>query len=219
MPFGMIAGKLRVLRIVKRLAKTGEEKYMSVFDIIQRRRSIGKMTEERPTREQIERLLEAATHAPNHHKVEPWRFFVLAGEARKELSEVMAQALAARLCESPQGKGEAMLAKERTKLLRSPVVIVAAAMHPEQPKVIEIENIEAVAAAVENMLLTAEEIGLACMWRTGDAAYDVRVKQWLGLEPEDAIVAFVYVGFPAIPKLERAPTNFAQKTRWLGWEE
>ena len=192
---------------------------MSVFDIIKRRRSIGKMTAERPTREQIERLLEAATHAPNHHKVEPWRCFVLAGEARKELSEVMAQALAARLCESPQGKGEAMLAKERTKLLRSPVVIVAAAMHPEQPKVVVIENIEAVAAAVENMLLTAEEIGLACMWRTGDAANDVRVKQWLGLEPEDAIVAFVYVGFPAIPKLERSPTSFEQKTTWLGWEE
>ena len=192
---------------------------MSVFDVIQRRRSMGKMTEERPTRKQIERLLEAATHAPNHHKVEPWRFFVLAGEARKELSEVMAQALAERLRERPQEKEEAMLAKERTKLLRSPVVIVAAAKHPEQPKVVEIENIEAVAAAVENMLLTAEEIGLACMWRTGDAAYDVRVKQWLGLEPEDAIVAFVYVGFPAIPKLERSPTNFAQKTRWLGWEE
>ena len=39
---------------------------MTVFDIIQQRRSIGKMTDERPTREQIERLLEAATHAPNH---------------------------------------------------------------------------------------------------------------------------------------------------------
>jgi len=191
---------------------------MSVFDIIQRRRSIGKMTEERPTRKQIERLLEAATHAPNHHKVEPWRFFVLAGEARKELGEVMAEALVERLRESPQEKGEAMLAKERTKLLRSAVVIVAAAKHPEQPKVVAIENIEAVAAAVENMLLMAEEMGLACMWRTGDAAYDARVKRWLGLEPEDAIVAFVYVGFPAIPKMERHPTSFAQKTTWLGWQ-
>ena len=83
---------------------------------------------------------------------------------------------------------------------------------------VAIENIEAVAAAVENMLLMAEEMGLACMWRTGDAAYDARVKRWLGLEPEDAIVAFVYVGFPAIPKMERHPTSFAQKTTWLGWE-
>ena len=37
---------------------------MHVFDLIKQRRSIGKMTGERPTREQIELLLEAATHAP-----------------------------------------------------------------------------------------------------------------------------------------------------------
>ncbi|GAC1618851.1 MAG: hypothetical protein NVS4B7_11130 [Ktedonobacteraceae bacterium] len=57
------------------------------------------------------------------------------------------------------------------------------------------------------------------MWRTGDAAYDARVKQWLGLKLEDAIVAFLYVGFPAMPKSERHPTSFEQKTTWLGWEE
>src|SRR5713226_5873530 len=69
---------------------------MTVFETIKRRRSIGKMTQQRPTREQIERLLEAATHAPNHHKVEPWKFFVLAGKAREELGVVMAESLAAR---------------------------------------------------------------------------------------------------------------------------
>src|SRR6266571_7065406 len=50
-------------------------------------------------------------------------------------------------------------------------------------------------------------------------AYDPRIKQWLGLAPEDHIVAFVYLGFPAIPKVERHPTHFEEKTTWLGWEE
>jgi nitroreductase len=84
---------------------------------------------------------------------------------------------------------------------------------------LEIENIEATAAAVENMLLTAEELGLAAMWRTGDAAYDPRVKEWLGLAPGDHLAAFVYLGFPAIPRLERSPIPFQEKTVWLGWEE
>src|SRR5690348_2712150 len=65
-------------------------KNMSVFEIIKRRRSIGKMTPDRPSRQQIERLLEAATHAPNHHKVQPWKFIVLAGGAREELGALMA---------------------------------------------------------------------------------------------------------------------------------
>ena len=192
---------------------------MSVFDILKRRRSIGKMTSERPTREQIERILEAATHAPNHHKVQPWKFIVLAGSAREELGKIMAKSLAERLEDTSSDKAQALLNKERSKLLRSPVVIAVAAELPNSPKVLEIENIEATAAAVQNMLLTAEELGLAAMWRTGDAAYDPRVKEWLGLPPGEHLVAFVYLGFPAIPRLERSPIPIEEKTVWLGWEE
>lgn len=192
---------------------------MSVFETIKSRRSIGKMTEQRPTRKQIERILEAATHAPNHHKVEPWKFFVLAGRTRAELGTIMVSSLAKRLGDTTNDKMQALLNKEQHKLLRSPVVLVVAAERPHQPNVLSIENIEAVAAAVQNMLLTAEEMGLAAMWRTGDAAYDPQVKQWLGLAPEDHIVAFVYLGFPSIPKLKRHPTPFEEKTTWLGWEE
>jgi len=191
---------------------------MSVFETIVRRRSIGKMTGQRPTRQQIEHILEAATHAPNHRKTEPWKFFVLAGDARAALGEVMAEALALRLEDTTHDKVAAMLQKERTKLLRSPVVIVVVAERPMQPNVIEIENVEAVAAAVQNMLLTAEEMDLAAMWRTGDAAYDPRIKQWLGIAAEDHIVAFVYLGYPAIPKLDRHPIPVTEKTQWLGWE-
>jgi nitroreductase len=218
---------------------------MDIFETIKNRRSIGKMTEQRPSRKQIERILEAATHAPNHHKVEPWKFFVLAGQSRVELGNVMARSLAERLSDTTkvtpnasnvtpsvsnvtpnasnvtlsEAKGLSILNKERTKLLRSPVVLIAAAEHPQKPNVLAIENIEAVAAAVQNMLLVAEEMGLAAMWRTGDASYDPHIKQWLGLAPEDHIVAFVYLGFPAIQKLERRPTSFEEKTTWLDWNE
>ena len=121
---------------------------MDIFETIKNRRSIGNMTEQRPTRKQIERILEAATHAPNHHKVEPWKFFVLAGQSRAELGNVMARSLAERLGDATnatlsatnvtlsttnvtlsEAKGLAMLNKERNKLLRSPVVLIAVAEH------------------------------------------------------------------------------------------
>ncbi len=191
---------------------------MSVFDIVQRRRSIGKMTAQSPTREQIERLLEAATHAPNHRKVEPWRFFVLAGKARNQLGEIMASSLVERLQKVLGDNTQALLDKEHNKPLRSPVLIVVASEHSTLPNVLDIENVEATAAAVQNMLLVGEEMGLACMWRTGNAAYDPRVKQWLGLANEDHIVAFVYVGYPAIPRTDRQPIPVVEKTAWLGWE-
>ena len=191
---------------------------MQVFDVIKRRRSIGKMTAERPTREQIEVLLEAATHAPNHHNTQPWKFIVLAGSAREELGTVMAMSLANRLEETSSENAQARLNKERNKPLRSPIVIVAVSEAPKQPNVMELDNIEAVSAAVQNMLLTAEEMGLACMWRTGDAAIDSHVKEWFELDPGDQIVAFLYIGYAAIPRIERIPIPFKQKTTWSGWE-
>lgn len=196
-----------------------EQQTRNIFETIKRRRSIGKMTAQVPSREQIEHILEAATHAPNHHKVEPWKFFVLAGQAREQLGAVMEQALAERLAETTSEKAQIILSKERNKLLRAPVVIAVASQHPTQPNVLDIENVAATAAAVQNMLLSAEELGLSCMWRTGEPAYDPRIKQWLGLAAEDHIVAFVYVGFPAIPSLERHPRPVEEKTTWLGWEE
>ncbi len=190
---------------------------MSIIELIKQRRSIGKMTTEVPTRAQIETILEAATHAPNHHNAEPWRFFVLAGKARVELGEIMAESFTARMAEANHEKFDVMIAKERNKPLRAPVLIAVIAEQPKQPKEIEIENIEAASAAVQNMLLAAEELGLAAMWRTGEPAYDPKVKQWLGLEKKDHIVAFVYLGYPAMPRLERIPISAAKKTTWLGW--
>ena len=186
-----------------------------VFENIKQRRSVGQMTDEQPTRAQIERLLEAATYAPNHHTTEPWQFFVLTGAARETLGHVMAEALKVRLEDTTSEKARAKLAKERNKPRQAPVIIAVAVAGEQQQEGLTIENIEAAAAAVQNMLLAAEEMGLATLWRTGNAAYDLHVKQWFGLAPDDHIVAFVYLGFPRFPPKTRVPKHFSTKTTWL----
>lgn len=192
---------------------------VSVFATIKRRRSIDKMLPQMPSRTQIESLLEAGVYAPNHHNVQPWRFFVIAGQARHELGQIMEHALAARLAETSSEQAQALLKKERSKPLRAPVIIAVVSQHAQNPKVLDIENIEATAASVQNMLLTAEEMGLACIWRTKHPAYDPQVKRWLGIAQEDHIVALLDVGFPAVPRREHPPRSFADKTTWLGWDE
>ncbi|QBD83439.1 nitroreductase [Ktedonosporobacter rubrisoli] len=191
------------------------EQTTSVFATIKRRRSIGKMTEEVPTREQIERMLEAAVYAPNHHTTEPWRFFVLLGQARHELGKIMQQALAEQLLETTSEKAQARLNKARNKPLRAPVIIIVVSVRAERAGVQDIEDLEATAAAVQNMLLVAEELGLACIWRTGDAAYAPQVKRWLGIAEEDHIVALLDVGFPAIKREEHPVRSIKEKTIWL----
>lgn len=191
---------------------------MSVFEAIQARRSIGLMKPDLPPKEKVERILEAATFAPNHHEVEPWRFFVLAGKAREDLGNLMADLLREKLPETESEKAQAALAKERNKPLRAPVVIVVGSVEPVNPKIVDIENVEAVSAAIQNMLLVAEEEGLAAMWRTGGPVYDPRIKAMFGLKPHEHIVGVVYLGYPAIPRPVRVPGSYQGKTEWRGWD-
>jgi nitroreductase len=192
---------------------------MDVMSAVKARRSVGKMKPDVvPGREKIEKMLEAATYAPNHHEVEPWRFFVLAGNSRQELGELMAQRVSETMPDLTSDKAKAALEKARTRLFRAPVVIVVASVKPNSPKVVDVENVEAVSAAIQNMLLVAQAEGLATMWRTGDVCYDPQIKAFFGLEPEEHLVGFVYVGYPAVPVSDRQPTPFSEKTRWLGFE-
>lgn len=62
---------------------------METFEAIINRRSIGKVKDDPVPKTFIEKMLKAATYAPNHYRTEPWRFFVLTGDSRKKLGEVL----------------------------------------------------------------------------------------------------------------------------------
>jgi nitroreductase len=184
---------------------------MELFEAIYRRQSTGKVRPDPVPREWIEKMLGAGVQAPNHHKVRPWRFVVLTGPARERLGEAMAQALKRR---DPNAKEEA-LAAERAKPLRSPVLIAVGVDRPGEPKVLEIENVCAAAAATQNLLLAATGLGLATMWRTGPAALDPDVKAFLGLAPDQHLIGFIYVGYPFNAPLPTARPSFEDRTVWM----
>lgn len=183
---------------------------MDVLDAIRTRRSIGTMRPEMPPRSVIEEVLEAATWAPNHRVTEPWRFFVLTGEARRDLGEVMARA------KFGAEDGTPAFEKVRAKPLRAPVVIAVAVEPQVGPKVVEIEEVTAGAAAVQNMLLAAHALGLAAIWRTGDACYSPAVKAFFGLSPSAYLLGFVYLGYPNGTSTRAKRTPAAHLTTWLG---
>lgn len=192
---------------------------MEVLEAIRTRRSMGKVKSERPPRELVERLIEAACWAPNHFMTQPWRFVVLAGHARDELGEAMARALKARLERQGKTATDEQLAAERTRPLRAPVVVVVAVEpNTTDPRVVEVEEIASGAAAAQNLLLAAHALGLAAAWRTGDAAYDPLVKEHLGLSPRAHILGFIYLGYPDGELPEPKPRDPASRTTWRGWE-
>lgn len=144
-------------------------------------------------RELILKLLDAGNQAPNHHRVRPWRFFVLTGEARNRLGDVMSASHRDRRPDLPSDAFD----KTRALPLRAPLVIAVGVDLPApDSKTIEIENVAAASAACQNILLAAHDLGLGAIWRTGEWARDPQVKAFFGLAPEQHLIAFLYVGFP-----------------------
>jgi nitroreductase len=193
-----------------------------VLQALATRRSMARVRPERPPRELVERVIGAAAWAPNHHKTEPWRFTVLAGTSREGLGAIMANALHARIEDDdddldPEEVAK-LLEKERNKPLRAPVVIAVAAVPSAGPKVVEIEEIAATAAAVQNMLLAAEAVGLGAMWRTGKPAYDPAVLRFLEFPEHAHLVAFVYLGYPDLPPQRPRARSVEHYTTWKGWD-
>ena len=183
---------------------------MDVFDAIHNRYSQGKVKQDPIPRELIEKLLSAAVQAPNHHRVRPWRFVVLTGTARNKLGDVFA---ASQLDRKPDLPPEAS-DKTRGLPLRAPVVIAVGVDKPSEEKVHEIENIAAVAAACQNLLLAAQAEGLAVQWRTGEWARDPQIKEYLGFSAEQHLLAYLYIGYPEFTAEYPPRPSFEDRTVW-----
>lgn len=162
---------------------------MELLAGIESRTSAAKLGEPAPTREHLERIINAGLRAPDHGRLRPWRFVVLEGAARAKLGDAMADMLRAKVPDATADQ----LAAERNKPMRAPV-IVAVAAKITKGKIPEIEQVLAAGAAAQNMFLAANALGYGVMWKTGGAAYDPKVKVLLGLAPEDHIVALLYLG-------------------------
>ena len=184
---------------------------MDVLEAIHTRRSHKKVKADDVPRKTIETLLDAAVQAPNHYKVRPWRFVVLTGEARHRLGHVMSESLRERHPEYPREAFD----KAHATPLQAPVVIAVGVDKPSEAKVLEIENIAAVAAATQNLLLAAQSQGLGAKWRTGEWALDAKVKQFLGFQPDQHILAFVYIGYPEVIAEYPARPSFEDRTVWM----
>lgn len=186
---------------------------MNIDDAIRGRRSIGRVTDAPVPREVVERLLEAATWAPNYKLTQPWRFTVFTGEARRGLGEAHADAVAA-------GGGNAApeaRAAQVALTFRAPVIIACVCQPSADDPVTIREDRDAVSAAIQNLLLAAHAEGLGAIWRSGLFCDEPQVREHLGMSPADMAVGFVYLGWPdeAPEPADRLPVQ--RVTRWLGW--
>ncbi len=183
---------------------------MDLFTAIDTRASAGKLAEPGPTRAHLERIIDAGARAPDHGKLAPWRFVVLGKATRQQVGELMAQSLLAK----DASADEEQLQRERNKITNSPCIIAVAACITNPQKIPEDEQEHATAAAVQNMFLAAHALGYGVMWKTGGAANSPKVKQLLGLNETDRIVALLHLGTASMPGTPRGAVQ-KEAVRWM----
>jgi len=163
-------------------------------------------------REIVEDVLNNAIWAPSHGLTQPWRFKVFMDEGldklRKKLPEIYEKI-------TPKENFSSLKKEKISKRPDRSSVIIAICMEREEAERIpELEEIQAVACAVQNMYLTCTAYGIGAFWSSPKYVYTQEMKDFLGLKDKDRCLGLFYMGYleGQWPKSHRKPLEYV--TEW-----
>ncbi|NNM73272.1 nitroreductase family protein [Enterovirga aerilata] len=160
--------------------------------LLARRRSVPPhlMTGPGPDEAELEALLTIAARVPDHGKLAPWRFIVIAGEARHRIGEAIAAAFQA----DEPGADPERVATERNRLARAPLVVAVVSAARPHVKIPEWEQVLSAGAVCMNLVVAANLLGYATAWLTEWYGFDRRVLDVLGLRAHERLAGFIHIG-------------------------
>lgn len=160
----------------------------------------------------VRQIVENATWAPNHGQMEPWEFTVFTGEGLKTLASFQSE-----LYKNEAGAefNEGKYVKLQQQPLRASHILSIGMKRTTTKRIPEVEDIAAVACAVENIYLSVTAYGLGGYWTTGGITYFEKAKEFFGLNEQDRLMGFFYLGYAAIasPAAKRSPLT--EKMKWV----
>lgn len=186
-----------------------------INDLMRMRRTIypEQFSPRKVHKEQIELLLNNAQWAPTHGNTQPWRFKVFTELGLDKLSEFLGTTY---LQQTPkEQQNDLKLAKLISRPLKSSVVIAICMERQKEEKIPEIEEIEAVACAIQNLHLSCTAYGLGGFWSTPKLIYTQQMNEFLAIGEKDKCLGLFYIGYPSIdwPSSHRKPLEY--NTEWI----
>jgi coenzyme F420-0:L-glutamate ligase / coenzyme F420-1:gamma-L-glutamate ligase len=180
----------------------------NLASLMRSRQSVRKYQDRPVPRELLMQMLEAARWAPSPHGRQPWRFVVI---TRLELKQKLADHMGVNwqqnleMDQQPAEIVNIRLAKSRQRLLQAPALIMPClyledldvypdARRQEDEKIMAIQS---VGAAIQNMLLTAYDLGLDTGWMCAPLFCPEIACEALDLDPRLIPQALITVGYIA----------------------
>jgi nitroreductase len=158
-------------------------------------------------------MLNNAIWAPTHGMTQPWRFHVFLGDGMERLRFFIPDLY--RKTTPAEKFNTAKFERMSLRLQRASAVIAVCMQRDPNNKIDEVEEIEAVACAVQNLMLTATAYGIGTFWSTPKLLSHADSLLFFDLKEGDRCLGLVYVGYPEgeWPEQHRRPLEYVAK--WI----
>lgn len=191
------------------------DSFSALQEIITNRRSIkpAVLNGQTINDDEVWQLLALANWAPTHGFTEPWRFVVYSGDAVQHFCKDHAEMY--RQNTPPEKYNAAKYEKQLHNGDKASHIVLVYMKRGYNPNITALEEICAASAAVQNILLGAEALGISVLWSTGGAVLQPAMKQYLNLGEEDTMIALLYMGYSNEPVKPGRRMPVEVKTKWI----
>ena len=144
-----------------------------------------------PTAEQTDTLFTLAASAPDHGLLVPRRFVIVPTGRRHQLAEAFALALVERDSKAT----DEQMSDARKKAYRSPFLAIAIVRHKQcKPDIPQLERMISMGAAIQNMLIGANAMGLGSALTSGRAMSSMPLRKLLAIQEHEHAICCVNIG-------------------------
>jgi nitroreductase len=144
-----------------------------------------------PNADELALIFRAAAQAPDHGRIQPWRFIVVPSNQREALGHAFTQALQAR----DANASPAELATAYDKAFRAPCLVLAVVSHtPSEPQVPVHERLISLGCAIQNMLLMAQALSIGSGITSGQAMNARSIRELFKLQEHEEGICYVAFG-------------------------
>ena len=172
-----------------------------------------RLTEPGPNTAELNAIVGAAAHAPDHRQLLPWRLVRVPSARRTALAEVFS----ASLLERDGTATPEQVAQARDKAYRSPVLLLLVVDGVRgDPDIDLYERLLSAGCAVQNMLLMATALGYGSALTSGKALKYTGLRALFGLTEGEHAVCFVSLGTVQARKKARLRPALADYFSTLG---
>lgn len=157
-------------------------------------------TDQEPDHTAVRNAIDVARKAPNHHRTEPARFYLLDKSRIEEVGRLFGEVVAG---DSPDESLSERAAKKTKEWGSSPGLIVvtcftdgSSELVAQKPTVIE-EDYATCACVCQNLLLLLHNLGIATKWSTGPVWNHREFTEVVGIPnapPDERVIALIFYG-------------------------